>query len=67
MGDIQDMKNLNETEKNMFTCAILMIVVGISMIALGKTTFGICSAILGVFFGVVGFINMKNNSGDDKK
>lgn len=64
------MKDLKETEKNFLNCAILITVVGIALIALGKTTLGGISIIAGVvFLGV--FIKMvvtrkKEENGENK-
>ncbi len=47
-------KTWSEAEKNYIKCAVLMFVVGISMLALSVTGWGIFSIVAGVVFAIVG-------------
>lgn len=56
---------MNEIVKNMYTCAALMLAVGIGMLLMGKMTIGTWCIIIGVVFGIIGlimFINNKKNN-----
>lgn len=69
--EVEDMKNLKETEKNFLTCAGLIAMVGIALIVLKQTTLGILSIIAAVVF-VAAFFKMvvtrkKEGNGEAKK
>ena len=56
---------LLETEKNFLQCAVIMLLVGLSMIALGKSTWGIiCIVIAVVFVGIAMSMIIKENKND---
>lgn len=56
---------LTEIEKNFITCAILMLIVGISLFVLGKMTMGIvCIAISVLFVGIAISIIVKGDNND---
>ena len=69
--EVEDMKNLKETEKNFLNCAGLIAMVGIALIVLKQTTLGILSIIAAVVF-VAAFFKMvitrkKEENGEVKK
>lgn len=56
---------MTEVEKNFITCAILMLIVGISLCILGKMTGGIvCIAISVVFVGIAISMIVKGDDND---
>lgn len=59
---------LFEAEKNFITCAILMIIVGIGMIAMNKTNMGIICIVVGVtFFATAVHMYMTNDNRPPEK
>lgn len=57
---------LLETEKNFFKCAVLMLIAGISLVLMGKNSFGIGTIIFGIIFAICGVVSIVKNK-DDKK
>ncbi len=60
-------KPWSEAEKNYIKCAALMIIVGISMVALSVTGWGIFSIVAGVVFGIVGVYMHQTRKEDPKQ
>lgn len=58
---------LEESEKNFFVCAAMMILVGVSFIAfMGKVEYGIVSIVAGAAFGIGGlYMNIKREPDDE--
>ncbi len=57
---------LLETEKNFLVCAVLMLIAGIGLIAMGENNFGIGTIVLGVVFAICAVVSIFKNK-DDKK
>ncbi len=58
---------LFEAEKNYITCAVLMIVVGICLIAMGKTGLGVGCIVIGVTFAVAAVYMIATNDKEPPK
>ncbi len=60
-------KPWSEAEKNYIKCAALMLIVGICMVALSVTGWGIFSIVAGVVFGIVGVYMHQTRKEDPKQ
>lgn len=54
----------NEIEKNMRTCTIMMLVVGISLFLMGKTSGGIICVLIAVVFAAILISMLIKNPGE---
>lgn len=54
---------LLESEKNFIKCAILMVIVGICLMAMGKTTLGIGCIGTGIIFAVIAVMMITKGEG----
>ncbi len=58
---------LLETEKNFLKCAVLMLIAGIGLLAMGKNNFGIGTIVLGVVFAICAVVSIIKNKDEDNK
>lgn len=60
-------KPWSEAEKNYIKCAVLMLIVGIGMVALSVTGWGIFSIVAGIIFAIVGVYMHQARKEDPKQ